>query len=111
MPPLVGESEIDERDIPGLVIFHEKILQFQVAMRYLLSMHILYGVHHVPEYYLGLFFGERVGVTETGEEFSPLAVAVWIERYSKTRKRLWVSSKVSYILMILGWSSFPVALN
>jgi hypothetical protein len=63
MLPFIGESKINESNIPGLIIFHEKILQFQVAVRYLLSMHILYGVHHIPEYYFGLFLGESVGVT------------------------------------------------
>ena len=71
--PPERESEVDEHDVPGDVVDHHEVLEFEVAVGHLLRVHVPDRNHHLGKYGLGLALAEHLLRTKTVIEFTSFA--------------------------------------
>lgn len=103
--PLERQPEVDQLEILRTAGGQQKILRFDVAVSHFLGVAILDCNHHLLEEMPGLPLGDTSLFDEVVEELVSRADAEWGKWYSMTMWKNWSSSKVSKILMMLGWSS------
>lgn len=66
--PLIGESEVDQLHLEGLLVFHEEVFRFEIAMCDLHGMHVLDALNYLREQLSCVTLAEISMLLKSGEE-------------------------------------------